>query len=173
MSKHCGFIISPRVYVVYDADIYLMLGYVLLCYVFFWISVVLFLRGSFFSPNSFVLEALIYVQFVLYSGIEILTRILAWLRSWRHWFLQRTKYGAKMVNAIFAYRKTGGVIITKKNGHLPSLQIYCSVLTILQHIFRGQICENPIFRPVHKHLFLIRHYCLLWGHLQSPLYPKK
>ena len=33
-----------------------------------------------------------------------------------------------MVNAIFTYRKTGGVNITKKYGHLPSLQIYCSVL---------------------------------------------
>ena len=125
------------------------------------------LQGIFFPPNSFVLEALIYVQFVLYSGIEIQTRILAWLRSWRNWFLQRTKYGAKIVNAIFAYGKTGGLNITKKNGHLPSLQIYFSVLTILQHIYRGQICENPIFRPAHKHYVIIAccediysHHCI-------------
>ena len=122
------------------------------------------LQGIFFPPNSFVLEALIYVQIVLYSGIEIQTRILVWLRSWRHWFLQRTKYGAKMVNAIFAYRKTGGVNITKKNGHLPSLQIYCSVLTILQHIYRGQICKNPIFRPVHKYYVIIACCKDIYGH---------
>ena len=102
------------------------------------------LQGIFFPPNSFVLEALIYVQYVLYSGIEIQTRILAWLRS-RQWFLQGTKYGAKMVNAIFAYQKTGGVNITMQNGHLPPLQIYSWVLTILQHIYRGQICENQFF----------------------------
>ena len=124
------------------------------------------LQGIFFPPNSFVLEALIYVQFVLYSGIEIQTRILAWLRSWRHWFLQGTKYGAKMVNAIFAYQKTGGVNITMQNGHLPPLQIYSWVLTILQHIYRGQIYENPIFRPVHKRYVIIacediyRHHCI-------------
>ena len=70
--------------------------------------------------------------------------MLAWLRS-RHWFLQGTKYGAKMVNAIFAYQKTGGVNITMQNGHLPPLQIYSWVLTILQHIYRGQICENQFF----------------------------
>ena len=50
-----------------------------------------------------------------------------------------------MVNAIFAYQKTGGVNITMQNGHLPPLQIYSWVLTILQHIYRGQICENQFF----------------------------
>ena len=91
--------------------------------------------------------------------------MLAWLKS-RHWFLQGTKYGAKMVNAIFAYQKTGGVNITMQNGHLPPLQIYSWVLTILQHIYRGQICENPIFRPVHKRYVIIAcediygHHCI-------------
>ena len=57
--------------------------------------------------------------------------------------------------------------ITKQNGHLPSLHIYPSVLTILQHIYWGQICENPIFRPVHKRYVIIAccediygHYCI-------------
>ena len=71
-----------------------------------------------------------------------------------------------MVNAIFAYQKTGGVNITMQNGHLPPLQIYSWVLTILQHIYRGQICENPIFRPVHKRYVIITcediygHHCI-------------
>ena len=61
-----------------------------------------------------------------------------------------------MVNGTFAYQKTGGVNIASQKWHLPSLQIYSSVLTILQHIYRaGQICENPIFRPVHKHYVII------------------
>ena len=61
-----------------------------------------------------------------------------------------------MVNGTFAYQKTGGVNITRQKWHLPSLQIYSSVLTILQHIYSaGQICENPIFRPVHKHYVII------------------
>ena len=70
-----------------------------------------------------------------------------------------------MVNAIFAYQKTGGVNITMQNGHLPPLQIYSWVLTILQHIYRGQICENPIFRPVHKRYVIAcediyGHHCI-------------
>ena len=53
-------------------------------------------------------------------------------------------------------KKTGGVNITRQKWYLPSLQIYSSVLTILQHIYRaGQICENPIFRPVQKHYVII------------------
>ena len=64
VAKHCAFI-SPRVYLVYDADIYLMPGYVLLCLLLNQCCFIL--QGIFFPPNSFVFEALIYVQYVLYS----------------------------------------------------------------------------------------------------------
>ena len=49
----------------YDADIYLMPGYVMLCLL---LNQFCFnLQGIFFFSNSFVFEALIYVQYVLYS----------------------------------------------------------------------------------------------------------
>ena len=122
------------------------------------------LQGIFFPPNSFVLEALIYVQFVLYSGIEILTRILAWLRSWRQIWGKDGKCHIcipKNRRCKYYYEKWAFTIFADL---LLGLGLG---LGILQHIYRVQICENPIFRPVHKHYVIIAccediysHHCI-------------
>ena len=57
---------------------------------------------------------------------------------------------AKMVNATFAYQKTGGVNILVNDLHLPCLpHVYSSVFIYLRKYFcKEQICANPFFWPV-------------------------
>ena len=55
---------------------------------------------------------------------------------------------AKMVNATFAYQKTGGENILVNDLHLPCLPHVYSSVFICGNICKGQICANPFFRPV-------------------------
>ena len=53
---------------------------------------------------------------------------------------------AKMVNATFAYQKTGGVNILVNDSHLPCLpHVYSSVFIYLRKYFQGANLRKSLF----------------------------